>query len=255
MRTITTSANKSNLRLWAVGFWLIVWQAVGMAAKENFLFATPVAVAETLLRLVGQGGFWQTVLFSLGRIALGFVLAAVLSVALGVAAAQRRWVDELLAPLLAAIKATPVASFIIVVLIWVSSKNLSVLISFLMVFPVLYLCIRDAVRQLSGELAEMARVFRVPLCKRIRYLYIPEILPRFRAAASAALGLCWKAGVAAEVIGIPDGSLGERLYEAKIYLNMPELFAWTAVIVAVSIVMERVVLALLRLVEEKWGRL
>lgn len=255
MRTTTTSENKSNLRLWALGFWLIVWQIVGMAAKENFLFATPFAVADTLLHLVGQGGFWQTVLFSLARIGLGFVLAAILSIALGVAAAQWCRVDELLAPLLAAVKATPVASFIIVVLIWVSSKNLSVLISFLMVFPVLYLCIRDAVRQINGELAEMARVFQVPLRKRIRYLYIPEILPRFRAAASAALGLCWKAGVAAEVIGIPDGSLGERLYEAKIYLNMPELFAWTAVIVAVSAAMERVTLWLLRLVEEKWGRL
>ena len=255
MRITTTSENKSNLRLWAVGFWLMVWQAVGMAAKENFLFATPFAVAKTLLQLIGQGGFWQTVLFSLARIAAGFLLAAALSVALGVAAGRLRVVDELLSPLLAAIKATPVASFIIVALIWVSSKNLSVLISFLMVFPVLYLCIRDAVRQLSGELSEMAQLFRVPRGKRIRYLYIPEILPRFRAAASAALGLCWKAGVAAEVIGIPDGSLGERLYEAKIYLNMPELFAWTVVIVAVSIVMERVVLRLLWLIEEKWGRL
>ena len=255
MRITTTSENKSNLRLWAVGFWLMVWQAVGMVAKENFLFATPFAVAKTLFQLLGQGGFWQTVLFSLARIAAGFLLAAVLSVALGVAAGRLHVVDELLSPLLAAIKATPVASFIIVALIWVSSKNLSVLISFLMVFPVLYLCIRDAVRQLSGELSEMAQLFRVPLRKRIRYLYIPEILPRFRAAASAALGLCWKAGVAAEVIGIPDGSLGERLYEAKIYLNMPELFAWTVVIVAVSIVMERVVLRLLWLIEEKWGRL
>ena len=255
MRTITTSEHKSNLRLWAVGFWLIVWQAAGMALRDNFLFATPVAVAETLCRLVMQGDFWRTVGFSLCRIAAGFLLAVVLSIALGVAAARWRRVDELLSPLLAAIKATPVASFIIVVLIWVSSKNLSVLISFLMVFPVLYLCIRDAVRQLSGELAEMARIFRVPLRKRLRYLYIPEILPRFRAAASAALGLCWKAGVAAEVIGIPDGSLGERLYEAKIYLDMPELFAWTVVIVAVSVAMEKCTLYLLRLTEEKWGRL
>ena len=253
MRTITTSQNKP--RLWAVAFWLALWQIAGMAAKENFLFATPLAVAKTLLQLVVQGGFWETIGFSLCRIASGFLLAAALSILLGVAAARMKWVDELLSPLLAAIKSTPVASFIIVALIWVSSKNLSVLISFLMVFPVLYLCIRDAVRQLSGELAEMAKVFRVPLKKRIRYLYLPEILPRFRAAASAALGLCWKAGVAAEVIGIPDGSLGERLYEAKIYLNMPELFAWTVVIVAVSVAMERAVLWLLWLIEEKWGRL
>ena len=254
MRITTTSENKHGLRAWAVAFWLIVWQAAGVAVGQEFLLATPFAALRCLLRLVLQSDFWQTVAFSLGRIGAGFLLATVLSVLLGIAAAKRRWVDELLSPLLVAVKATPVASFIIVALIWVSSRNLSVLISFLMVFPVLYLCIRDAVRQLSGELAEMARLFRVPLSKRIRYLYVPEILPRFRTAASAALGLCWKAGVAAEVIGIPDGSLGERLYEAKIYLNMPELFAWTVVIVAVSALMERAVLYLLRLVEEKWGR-
>ena len=255
MRTITTSASKNSLRLWAVGFWLTVWQLAGMAMEESFLFATPLAVARVLLGLVMQGDFWQTILFSLSRIGAGFVLAAVLSAVLGVAAAKCRLVDELLSPLLAAVKATPVASFVILALIWVSSKNLSVLISFLMVFPVLYLCMRDAVRQLSGELGEMAKIFRVPLRKRIRYLYIPEILPRFRSAASAALGLCWKAGVAAEVIGIPDGSLGEKLYEAKIYLSMPELFAWTVVIVAVSVVMERLILTGLALLEEKWGRI
>lgn len=255
MRSITTSASKYGVRLWAVVFWLAVWQLAGMWVSQEFLLATPLAALKRLLQLAAMSDFWQTIAFSLGRIALGFLLAAVLAVLLGVLAARQRRVDELLSPLLAAIKATPVASFIIVALIWVESRNLSVLISFLMVFPVLYLCIRDAVRQLNGELAEMAKIFRVPPGKRIRYLYVPEILPRFRSAASAALGLCWKAGVAAEVIGIPDGSLGERLYEAKIYFDMPELFAWTVVIVAVSVAMERLTMFLLRLAEEKWGRI
>lgn len=226
-----------------------------MWVGQEFLLATPLAALRSLAGLITQPNFWATVAFSLSRIAAGFLLAAALAVLLGVAAARRRWVGELLSPLLAAIKATPVASFIIVALIWVPSRSLSVLISFLMVFPVLYLCIREAVEQLDGELREMADIFRVPTHRRVRYLYLPEILPRFRAAASAALGLCWKAGVAAEVIGIPSGSLGERLYEAKIYLNTPELFAWTAVIVALSAAMERLTLWLLRLAEEKWGRM
>ncbi len=255
MRGTTTSASKNGVRLWAVGLWLAVWQLVGMRVGQEFLLATPFAALESLAQLALQPDFWGTIAFSLLRIAAGFLLAAVLAVVLGVPAAGRPWVNDLLSPLLSAVKATPVASFIIVALIWVPSRNLSVLISFLMVFPVLYLCIRDAVAQLSGELREMAEIFRVPTGKRIRFLYLPEILPRFRAAASAALGLCWKAGVAAEVIGIPDGSLGERLYEAKIYLNTPELFAWTAVIVAVSVAMEKLTLALLRLAEEKWGRM
>ncbi|MGM9618506.1 MAG: ABC transporter permease [Oscillospiraceae bacterium] len=255
MRRTITSESKKHIRLWAVLLWLTVWQLAGMWVGQEFLLATPAATLRALLRLMGEGEFWRSIAFSLSRIAAGFGLAAVLGAALGAAAARKKWVGDLLAPLLAVVKATPVASFIIVALLWVSSRNLSVLISFLMVFPVLYLSIREAVEQLSGELAEMARVFRVPFWRRLRYLYLPEILPRFRAAASAALGFCWKAGVAAEVIGIPDGSLGEKLYEAKIYLNTPELFAWTVTIVAVSAATERLALWLLRLAEEKWGRM
>lgn len=255
MRSITTPASKKSVRLWATGFWLAVWQLAGMWVGQEFLLATPLASLRALAGLVCQQAFWGAVGFSLCRITAGFLLAAVLAALLGTAAARHRLIGALLSPLLAAVKATPVASFIIVALIWVPSRSLSVLISFLMVFPVLYLCIREAVESLDGELREMADVFRVPPLRRVRYLYLPEILPRFRAAASAALGLSWKAGVAAEVIGIPAGSLGERLYEAKIYLNTPELFAWTATIVAVSAGMERLTLWLLRLAEEKWGRM
>ena len=253
--TTSDKTGKQNIRLWAVLLWLTVWQLAGMWVGEELLLATPMAVAKSLCALVTQSGFWGAVGFSLARIAAGFLLAAALGIALGVWAALSRPVRELIAPLLAVVKATPVASFIIVALIWVPSRNLSILISFLMVFPVLYLNVCGTMGQLSGEKREMAALFRVPLGRRIRYLYLPEMLPHFRSACSVALGLCWKAGVAAEVIGIPTGSLGEKLYQAKIYLKTPELFAWTVVIVAVSVAMEKLVLALLRLAEEKWGRM
>ena len=58
--------------------------------------------------------------------------------------------------------------------------------------------------------------------------------------------MSWKAGVAAEVIGVVGGSIGEKLYEAKIYLQTGDLLAWTVVIVALSALFERAVLALLR---------
>lgn len=254
MKGITTSDKK--YRKWlALLFWLAVWQLAGMCIGEEILLATPLSALKSLAGLLPQPEFWKTVSFSMTRIAFGFFLAASAGTALGVIAARSRAVELLLSPLLSAVKATPVASFIIVVLIWVPSKNLSVLISFLMAFPVIYLSMLDTVRQLRGELREMALVFRVPRGKQLRYLYLPEILPRFRGACSAALGLAWKAGVAAEVIGIPEGSLGERLYYAKIYLNTPELFAWTTVIVLLSAVMEKLVLYLLESAEKKWGRM
>ena len=131
-------------------------------------------------------------------------------------------------------------------LILFSSKNLAVLISFLIVLPVLYTNLLSGIRAADPQLLEMARVFRVPALRGIRYVYLPQVLPYFRSACGSALGLCWKSGIAAEVIGMPDGSIGEQLQQAKIYLNTPDLFAWTLVIVLVSLIFEKVFLALLK---------
>ena len=135
------------------------------------------------------------------------------------------------------------ASFIILVLIWVPSRNLSVVISFLMVFPVMYTNLLKGIESTDRNLLEMAQVFRISLPRRIRYIYVSQVLPFFRAGCSVALGLCWKAGIAAEVIGIPEQSIGEMLYNAKIYLNTPDLFAWTVVIVMISLLFEKLFLA------------
>ena len=141
-------------------------------------------------------------------------------------------------------KATPVASFIILVLIWVPSRNLSVVISFLMVLPVIYTNVLNGIQSTDGKLLEMAEVFDVSPWRRIKYIYMSSVLPYFRAGCSLGLGLCWKAGVAAEVIGIPAGSIGEKLYEAKVYLETPDLFSWTIVIIILSIAFEKIFLLL-----------
>ena len=136
------------------------------------------------------------------------------------------------------------ASFIILALVWLDSGQLPLFIAFLMVFPTVYLNLLEGVRQTDRKLLEMARVFRVSPARRLTGIYLPQVLPYFRSAASLGLGLCWKAGIAAEVIGLPAGSMGERLYTAKIYYQTPDLFAWTAAIVAVSAAFERLFLKL-----------
>ncbi len=154
--------------------------------------------------------------------------------------------EELLAPALLAIKSIPVASFIILALILFSSRNLAVLISFLIVLPVLYTNLLSGIRAADPQLLEMARVFRVPTLRGIRYVYLPPSAPILPVGLRLRPGMCWKSGIAAEVIGMPDGSIGEQLQQAKIYLNTPDLFAWTLVIVLVSLIFEKVFLALLK---------
>ena len=233
---------ENKVSLWAVIFWLMVWQLASIQLNSELLLVSPIKVIIRLGQLMMTLIFWKSVLFTLSRIALGFFMAAVSGCVLAAAASRYRRVRELLAPLMLTIKSVPVASFIILALIWFSSRNLSVLISFLMVLPVIYTNVLSGIQSVDRQLLEMAQVFRIPGFRRVRFLYLQHILPFLYSACSVALGLSWKAGVAAEVIGIPKGSIGERLQQAKIYLDTPDLFAWTLVIVVMSLLFEKAVL-------------
>lgn len=241
--------NKScgSFRLWAIAAWLAVWELVSLYIGQEILLVSPVSVVRRLTELVFGSGtdFWQSIVFSFIRIISGFLLASICGTLLAVLAAAFRPVREFLAPAIAVIKAIPVASFIILVLIWVSSRNLSLIISFLMVLPVIYTNVLTGILSTDRQLLEMADVFQVPFWRRIRYIYLSQLLPHLQSGFSLSLGLCWKAGVAAEVIGIPDGSIGEKLYQAKVYLETPDLFAWTIVIVVLSVLFEKIFLFLL----------
>jgi len=226
-------------------FWLGVWQAAAVAIGQEVFLVSPVQAIGTLVELLPQAEFWQRIGFSAGRILLGFGLGVVVSGFLAAAAQAWHAAEVLLAPVLQLVKATPVASFIILALVWVSGSSLSVLISFLMVLPVLYSAVRTGIGSADRQLLEMAQVFRLPLGRRLRAVWLPAVLPAFQQGCSVALGICWKSGVAAEVIGLPDGSIGDALYRAKITLSTGELFAWTFVIILLSAVFEKLFLALL----------
>lgn len=243
MKRSTTQADR-GFRLWAAAFWLILWQAAAMLLGQRLLLASPVETLARLFELVQTRAFFESILFTLGRILLGFLSAVLTSLLLGGLSARFGWVRDLFAPLVAAMKSVPVASFVIVALIWLPSRQLSVLISFLIAFPVLYASVLGGIAQTDPALLEMARVFRMPALRRILHIHLPSMLPQFRAAAGVAIGLAWKSGVAAEVIGIPGGSIGEKLYKAKMYLATPDLFAWTLAIVLMSILCERAFMAL-----------
>ena len=244
---MTVQTNKKPLpaRLAAAAFWLAVWQAAAMAVGQEVFLVSPLRAAGTLLRLLPTGDFWARVAFSSGRILLGFGLGCVCSAVLAVAARLCPAVELLLAPVMQLVKATPVASFVILALVWVRGRELSILISFLMALPVLYGAVRTGIASADVQLLEMARVFAVPAGRRLRAIWLPAVLPAFREGCRTALGLCWKSGVAAEVIGLPDGSIGDALYRAKITLSTGELFAWTFVIICLSALFERAFLALL----------
>lgn len=240
--------NKKQLyqRIGAVLAALLIWQVAALLLNRPLLLVSPWTVFLRLFSLWREPGFFSAVGFSLSRIAAGFFLGLAVGSLLGILAGRFPWLEVLIRPYMTVIKSVPVASIIILCLIWLSSGRLSIFISFLMVLPIVYTNLLEGIRHLNPELTEMADVFRLSWGRRLAYLWLPQLKPFLFSACRTALGLAWKAGVAAEVIGIPAGSIGEQLYEAKAYLNTPDLFAWTVIIVLLSLGFEKLFLLLLR---------
>lgn len=222
-----------------------------MALNQRILLVTPVDAAVKLIELIPSADFWKSVMFSAGRILSGFALGLTVGTGLAVFSGRYVFLRKLLSPFISVLKAVPVASFTILALIWVSSKNLSVLVTFLICVPIVYINMLEGIDSLDPKLKEMSTVFGIPPMRRFVGIYLSQLLPYFRSAAGLAIGLCWKSGTAAEVIGIPDGSIGEKLYQAKIYLETADLFAWTAVIIFVSWLCEKAFMSVIKLLVKR----
>ena len=193
---------ENRIRPWAVLTWLLVWQGASMAFAAlwphgELLLASPLAALARLAELACTVPFWRTVTRSAAHILGGFLLSCAAGTALAALSDRWRAAEELLYPLVAVVKAVPVVSFIILALVWLRVSSLPLFIAGLMVFPPVYLNVLEGIRRTDGQLLEMARVFRVPFSRRLRYIYLPQIMPYFRTAVSLGLGLCWKAGAAA----------------------------------------------------------
>lgn len=227
-------------------FWLVVWQIIAMLVNNPVLFASPIRTAKALLEQLPKKAFWLSASSSLLRIAAGFFLALVLGILVGIAAWRWAPLRSLLSPLLTFMKSVPVASFIILILVWFGSNSLTVIVSAIIVFPLIYFAVVNGLASADRSLLEMAKVFRVRPGRTAWGIYRPAVMPYLLSACNSALGMCWKAGIAAEVIGTPLHSIGAQLYDAKLYMSTAELFAWTAVVIFLSLLFEKIVIHLLR---------
>lgn len=235
-------------------FWIALWQAAAALVHNPVIFVGPVEMLRALADQLTQPGFWLTIGHSFGKISLGFLGAFASGLALGSLAYRFPFLGELLEPFMSLIRSVPVASFVILALIWIGSESLSVFISYLVVLPMIYVNTRAGLWATDPKLLEMARVFRMTAFKKVRYIYVPALMPYLVSGCKTALGMSWKSGIAAEVIGIPTSSIGEQLYYSKLYLDTAGLFAWTFVIVLVSAVFEQLFLFLLKRFWRKPGQ-
>jgi len=244
--------NKKIYKCIAVIIALLVWQLISVIIHSNVLIASPIQVIVRFTSIWRERLFITSILFTLVRIIVGYLLGVSLGVVLGIASDRFKAVEYLLWPYMISVKSIPVASIVVICLIWLSASNISAFVAMLIVLPVVYNNVLTGLKSRDTELDEVASVYDVRGIERIRVVYLPQLTPYLLSSCSVTAGMAWKAGVAAEVIGTPAGSIGRQLYLSKTYLDTVDLFTWTITIVILSVLFEKAFIWILQTVLEKW---
>lgn len=247
---------KRTRKILILFFWLLVWEVLALIVHNPILIAGPVETVRALAALAVTESFWESLLFSFVRIVCGFLAGSAAGILLAWVSVRKPVAGEVLSPAVSVLKAVPVASFIILALIWFGAEGVSFFISFIVVFPVLYLNTLEGLWSADGKLLEMAEVYHVPSGARLKYIELPAVYPFLVSAFQLSAGMSWKSGIAAELIGQYKLSIGNQLYMDKISLDTAGICAWTVVIILISRLSEKVFLSVIRMLspEHRAGR-
>ena len=237
-------------------FWIAGWAIIAKAIDKAWVLPTPWRVFETLLELGKTRGFWISIKNSVVNVLMGYLYGALLGAALGILSHIAGFVKTLVSPLLTVMRATPVASFIMLLWVFVNKEGVPSLIVILIVLPIVYGNLLAGLENVDKKQLELAKVFDFGLFRTVKYVYFPQTTPYVKTALSTSLGLAWKAGIAAEVLCDPLNSIGHGIFSSKRDILTSELFAWTAVVIILCFFFEFVIAKLFGIkISKKEGKI
>lgn len=229
-----------------IAFWLAVWQLLDVIIDNRLVLAGPIRVAQALVEQIGQPDFWVICGASFGRIALGFLLSFVVGFLLALVSCRHRLFRDFVDPIISLLRTIPVASFIILLLIWVGNQALTVFLAFFIVLPLIYTNMVTGFESVDRQMLEMARVYGLSRWRTFLYIYRPAFMPFLMSSTKISLGMTWKSGIMAEVLATPKPSIGKEMATARTFLDTPDLLAWTVVVMVLSFLFEKAFMELLK---------
>lgn len=253
MTISTTLMNKALKKAIIAIFWVLIWLILSLLIDNSLLFPSPISVITRLVNLMLTSSFWTITLTSLCRVMIGIIIAIIIGVILGIISAKSDLFHSLISPLMTIIKATPVASFIILIVLFIGKNIVPSLISSMMVVPIVWENVYTGFKRIDKDLIEVTKIYSFSFKKSLKSLYVPSVMPYFISSILSSIGLGWKAGIAAEILYPPVLSIGKSISNANLYLETTDLFAWTLVVVSLSLFFEFTVRLLLSLLKKKKG--
>ncbi len=238
---MSAKINKLTIALIALAFWILLWEVFARFLNLGLVLPTVGETFSALGSMIITAGFWLTVASSFLRIFAGFIIGVVLGIALALATQYIPFADALISPIMTVIRSTPVASFIMVLWVVIGSDTTPIAIAVLMIMPIIWQNLKDGFSSIDDKLSEVCLVFEVTGAKKMKLLVLPTLAKYFIPGVITSVGLAWKSGIAAEIIAYTANSIGKEIYLAKSYFESAEMFAWTIVVIAVSLALESIV--------------
>lgn len=216
-----------------------MWEVLYLIVSEPLFLPSPKETLLSVCNILSKINSWAIIGKTATKMLFGYFMALVLGISLACVASRFFIIEELFKPLIILTKSIPVASFIVLVLAWLSSKNISIFICLLVVFPTVYFSVFAAIKRVDVKLLELCAVYNVSTSKRFRYIYAPEVAAELTEVVKITVGMGIRSSIAAELIGLPENSLGAELYKAKLYFDIGDLFAWTIFAVLLCFILEK----------------
>ena len=224
--------------LLVAAFWIALWAFAAWRVGKPLLFPSPLAVLTRLWELAQTKEFYTVVGNSLWSVLSGILIAVLAGCVFAALTAHVKPLRDLLLPIMTVIKATPVASFIVLAMIWIGSARVPTFITILIVLPVIWTNLDEGFLKIDPQLEEVTKIYKMSFFRRFKLLTLPSLKPYFVSACRSSLGLAWKAGVAAEIIAMPKNTIGTMIGEAKLYIETATMFAWTLTVILLSLLIE-----------------
>lgn len=219
-------------------FWIVIWEILSLIINQEIYLPSPFSVFESLIVLLRTSETYITIAYSTYRTLAGFVVSCVVGIITGYLCGTNKFFYDLLNPLIGIIRTVPVMSIIIIAIMWFKDTNVPIFVAFLMCFPIIWTNTVSGIKSTDVKLLQMCKIYNIKKIRVIKSIYFYSALPYIKAAMISALGIGWKVTSAAEVLSLPKYSIGSFLYDSKVYLEIADLFAWTAIIIFLSYIFE-----------------
>lgn len=242
---ISTTQIKFN-KILIVLFWILLWEIAALIIDREIYLPSPFSTLKALYLLFFDKSTYITILYSSFRTLSGFILSCFFGIILGYFCGINKFIYELFNPLIRVIRTIPVMSVIILVLFWFKDTNGPIFVAFLMCFPIIWTNTVMGIKNTDVKLLQMCKVYNIKKWRIIKSIYLYSSLPYIKAGMISSLGIGWKVTSAAEVLSLPKYSIGRFLYDSKVYLEMPELFAWTIIIIGLSFLFEKTLIMIFK---------